>query len=82
MQIFLMNMHCVARSDPLIYIALGSYNMKLEAVISTYLPALFRKTCTAIILSSICEKKVSLLLGICVRVCVCVHTTSETNDGF
>jgi hypothetical protein len=32
-----MNMHRAARSDPLIYIPLGSYNMKLETVISTYL---------------------------------------------
>ena len=79
MQIFLMNMHCAARSDPLIYIPLGSYNMKLEAVISTYLSALFRKTCTAIFLSSICEIKgiiIALNLPVCVsvRTCVCVNT--------
>ena len=70
-------MHCAARSDPLIYIPLGSYNTKLEAVISTYLSALFQKTCTAIFLSSICEKKsIIFALNLCVCVCarVCVYT--------
>ena len=70
-----MNMQCAARSDPLIYIPLGSYNMKLEAVISTYLSAVFRKTCTAIFLSSICEKKKYhyCFEYVCVRVCACVY---------
>lgn len=35
--IFLMNTHCAVRYSSLIYIPLGSYNTKLETVISAYL---------------------------------------------